>query len=147
MSSNRFGGLAANVTTPHRVVLLSPITGDPIKDKKGKEAFIEILASDSPEGRAFDKQRRAKFTKSVMQSPTGQPADDGDEFEANAEKLAVLTKGWHLVDPVTKEVIDVAFSKEAATEVYSAPGTGWLYRQVFAAAYNTANFMRRSSKI
>lgn len=144
--SSRFAALGANVSTPFQVELLDLKTDLPIKDKDGRVAFIEVLSNDSKEAREFDKQRRAASTRRIMRSGSANSAGDDDQLEGNIAKLAHLTKKWHLVDPVAKEVIDVPCTEEAAIELYSDPDTHYIYRQVWVACIDTANFMTRSPK-
>lgn len=140
---SKFGALAANVATPYRVELLDPISDDPIKDKQGNPAYIDVFSTDSEAGRAFDKEERRKI---VDRAAKGRAADLPDQYEMNAAKAARLTKGWRLVDPASGEVLDVPCNAENALELYSEPGMNWLFVQVWTAASNAANFMQRSPK-
>lgn len=137
---SKFGGLAASVSAPHRVELIDPITDQPIRDKKGNPAYIDVLSTDSAEGRAFDAGERKKFSERAVKGRAGELPD---QLDLNIAKAARLTKGWHLVDPETSEAIDVPCNADNAAELYSEPGMNWLFTQVWVAAANTANFMKR----
>jgi hypothetical protein len=143
--SSKFGALAANVSESYKVVLIDPFTDQPIIDKSGNPAFIEVLSADSDEGRAFDRERGVALTRKALRRG-GQSIDD-DALEQNVAKLARLTKAWHLVDPVLLEPINVECSVENAADLYSSGGTAHIFRQVWLGANEPANFMRRSSKI
>lgn len=140
---SKFAALAANVATPYRIELVDPITDQPIKDKKGNPAYIDILSTDSAAAREFDAGERKKVTEKAIK---GRSADLPDQFETNIAKAAKLTKAWHLVDPMSGEVIDVPCTAENAVELYSEPGMGWLFSQVWVGATDPANFMKRSAK-
>ncbi|GEM_PF-2107430 len=142
--SSKFAALAANVSQAFRVEIIDQITDLPIIDKDGKKAFIEVLSTDSDAGRAFDKDQRAALRRKAMKSRNGM-AEPGDQLEENIQKCAALTKAWHLVDPATREVIDVPCTAENAAELYAVPGMNWLFVQVWVAANDAANFMTRSS--
>lgn len=140
---SKFAALAADVATPCRVELLDPITDEAIKDKKGNPAYIDILSTDSAAAREFDAGERRRVTEKAIK---GRSADLPDQLETNVAKAAKLTKAWHLVDPVSRDVIDVPCNAENALELYSEPGMGWLFSQVWVGAANPANFMKRSAK-
>ena len=139
----KFSALAANVAETHRVELIDPITEDVLKDKDGNAAYIDVLSMESETGRAFDAEQRKRAFRQARKSRSGLP-DDIDPREENQQKLARLTKGWHLVDPNTREVLDVECNAEAALELYSEPGMDWIFRQVLAEAANAGNFLRKS---
>lgn len=139
---SKFAALAANVSDTYRVELIDPITDDILRDKDGNAAYIDVLSIDSEAGRTFDAEARQRAFRAARKSRTGMP-DDIDQLEENQRKLAKLTRGWHLVDPSTREKIDVPFSEKDALELYREPGMNWLFVQVFSGAANAGNFMKR----
>lgn len=143
--SSKFAALAANVSQSFKVEIIDQITDLPIIDKDGKKAFIEVLSTDSEAGRAFDRDQRAAYRRKAMKSRNG-IAEPPDQLEENVAKCAALTKSWHLVDPTTREVIDFPCGVDAAKELYGEPGMNWLFVQVWVAANDAANFMKRSSQ-
>lgn len=145
MTTNKFGALAANVSETFKVTIIDPSTDQPLKDKNDKEAYVEVLSSDSKEGRAFDKQRRTTQQQRAMRGGNRLLAQS-DPLDDEQAKLAHLTKGWHLVDPATLEPIDVPCSEQNALELFTADGMQWLYRQVWLGANETANFIKRPSR-
>lgn len=142
---SKFGSLSAPADQPFRVVLIDPATEAPLKDTEGQEAFIDVLSSQSDAGRKYDRERTQVITRRAMKSRSGVQVDD-DQFEANVTKLARLTKAWRLVDPATKQVLDVPCSPENAAEFYAAPLAFPFFVQVWTASNETANFMRPSSQ-
>ena len=142
--TSKFGGLAASVSDTFRVELIDPITDDVLRDRDGNAAYIDVLSTDSEAGRAFDAEARKRAFRSARKSRTGMP-DDIDQVEENQQKLARLTKGWRLVDPTTREVLDVPCTQANALELYGEAGMSWLFVQVFAGAANAGNFMKRGS--
>ncbi|MGE0290332.1 MAG: hypothetical protein AB7I42_24890 [Bradyrhizobium sp.] len=139
---SKFSALAANVADAFRVELVDPISDDILRDLNGAPAYIDVLSTDSEAAREFDAEARKRAFRAARKSRTGMP-DDIDQLEENQRKLAKLTRGWHLVDPGTREVIDVPFSERDALELYSEPGMNWLFQQVFVGAANAGNFMKR----
>lgn len=143
--TSKFAALAADVSDTYRVEIIDQVTDDILRDKEGKACYIDVLSTDSAVGRAFDADARKRTFRSARKSRTGMP-DDIDQLEENQQKLAKLTRGWYLVDPSTREQIDVECSPENAFELYSEAGMNWLYIQVWAGAANAGNFMKRPSK-
>jgi len=142
---SKFAALAADVSQSFKVEIIDQITDLPIVDKDGNKAFIEVLSTDSDAGRAFDKDQRSAYRRKAMKSRNG-IAEPNDPFEENVAKCAALTKTWHLVDPFTREVIDVPCTVDNAKELYGEAGMNWLFVQVWVAANDAANFMNRSSR-
>lgn len=141
---SKFAALAANVADTFRVELIDPISDDVLRDRDGKPAYIDVLSADSEIGRAFDAEARQRAFRAARKSRTGMP-DDIDQLAENQRKLARLTKGWHLVDPHSRDVLPVPFTEKDAGDLYAEPGLNWLFTQVWAAAANPANFMKRNS--
>lgn len=141
---SKFGNLAANTSEVFRVEIIDATTDEVLRDKEGKASYIEVLAADSVEGRAFDRDRQQVFRKKAARTRGGMP--DFDQLEENVAKCAALTKGWYLVDPVTREKIDVDCTRANALELYSVPGMHWLFIQPWVALNDAANFIRSSSR-
>jgi len=139
---SKFSALAANVADTYRVELIDPISDDILRDIDGNAAYIDVLSTDSETGRIFDAEARQRAFRAARKSRTGMP-DDIDHLEENQRKLANLTRGWYLVDPNTREKIDVPFSAKDALELYREPGMNWLFVQVYSGAANAGNFMKR----
>lgn len=137
----KFGALVARVDQAHRENIISPLTGEVLKDKNGKAAFIEVYSSDSKVGRDFDLEQRSAL-KRQMRVGDFEPTDD---LVVNQKKCAALTRDWYLVDPATLEPINEPCTPENALALYSEPGINWLFVQAWVAANRTANFMLRPS--
>lgn len=142
--SSKFGGLAANVTTPSRMIIIHPSTGKPITDKSGQKAYIDFFSQDSDVGRQHVRDRASDQVKRAQQADAGDVA--GDPIEDQSALLSALAAGWNLVDPTTETAIDFPFTgKDSATELFSAPELGWLRRQGWLYVINAGNFMPGSS--
>ncbi len=139
---SKFGSLKANVETTFKQEIISPLTGDVLRDKNGNAAFVEVYSSESKIGREHDKAQRRAQAK-LQRAGNYEPPD---QLEANITKCAALTKTWLLVDPSTGDALDVPCNMENALECFSDPGLEWLYLQAWLAANRTANFMQRPSK-
>lgn len=141
-STSKFAGLGADVETPFKVVLRHPRTGQPIKDKAGREAHIEVLSWDSARGDAFDRETASRELERLA---SGRPHDDETEFARQTGRLAVLTVAWYLVDPGTREPLTVECTPANAVELYGANATRWIHKLVLPEALKTANFMTPSA--
>jgi len=141
-------GVATEASSKMQIVLPGEI--DPLVDKANVEAFIAFMPWDSDVGRKFDQdlQREAvrKGFRQKSRSELRAEAESVDAVREQADRLSALAVGWHLVDPETRQPIDVPFSKENAHELFMAPEMAWLRRQCWVFVANEANFMRRSSK-
>jgi hypothetical protein len=146
---SKFGALAVATDARSKMPIILPGEIDPAIDDDGKEGFIEFLPWDSDPGREVDKKRRIEnVRKGFRQRSRAElraEAENEDQTEFQAERLAALATSWHLVGP-DKKVIDVPFSKENALELFSSPETAWLLRQAWVFVANEANFMKSSAK-
>jgi hypothetical protein len=133
----KFGNLSGAADGTFRVRLLDRKTDRPIKDQAGEEAWIDVIYSNSTIGRMLDvdiARERAALGKRDTQ------------LELNIMKLARMTKGWHLVDPVTREAIDVSPTVENAEEFYLLPLASDFFVQAWVASHAAENFMPDSPK-
>jgi hypothetical protein len=149
MINGKFGALGVETGKPSRMSIVLPGDIEPLKDEQGREAYIDFLPWDSEPGRKFDQeQQRDQVRKGFRQrSQAEQRADleNADIIKAQADRLAVLATGWHLVDP-DGNAIDVPFSKSNALELFMTPELGWLRRNAWTYIGSERNFMKRSSK-
>lgn len=129
-----FDGLKLAVDTPARIPLLHPITGQPLRDSDGADAYIEVLAWTGTAGRAFDRVIQDRNLKRAVGRATAEQIE-GDM----TDKLARLTRGWRLVS-LDGVALDIAFSEGNARECYAMPELAWLREQVFQAQADLGNF-------
>jgi hypothetical protein len=160
MSNSKFASLAADVSKPFRVELIDPATDEVIRDNSqsvpdpndpdgkrmiGKAAYINVWSTDGPQARSHGKAKRKEMNLRIKQSRNGK-IDPDDQLDENIALTALLTVEWYLVDRLTGEAIDVPCSPEAAADLYSPPGMGWIFTQAFVGASSTANFLPKPSK-
>ena len=134
---SKFGNLSGAADGTFRVRLIDRKTDQPVTNKAGEEAWIDVIYSNSAAGRTLDAEiarERAALGKRDTQ------------FELNVMKLARMTKAWHLVDPITCETINVRLSVDDAEEFYSLPLASDYFVQAWVACHAAENFMRDSSK-
>jgi hypothetical protein len=137
---NKFSGLELEVEKPYRLILLHPITRQPLRDAEGNEAYVEHYSADSEIARKH--QRAVQRRRLAMR---GRLKITPEEIEAEAtEVLAALTVGWFLVD-LTGNPIDLPFTQQDARELYSSPAVGWLREQLDESAADRGNFSKGSS--
>lgn len=146
MSKGKFDALAAEVDVPFKVILIDPLTDAPIEDNQGQKAFIEVLSADSTEGQLFDKEGR-RVTNTRLMAGRKEAVANEDAVETNKRKTARLTKSWHLVDPVSREAIDVPCNQANALELYMSNRTHHVWQQVWMGAIEPGNFIKRSPTI
>lgn len=140
---SRFGGLAIAASAAFRMELMSPLTGQPLRDKEGKAAYIEVFSTRSPAAEQWRREADEMANRARRRKDKGESYDE--KQARGVEMLTALTGGWYLVD-LQGLPIDAPFSKEAARELYSAPETSWIGEQVILAATEDANFIKPSSK-
>ena len=137
---NDFSGLELEVETPFRLVLVHPITRQPMRDEQGNPAYIDHYSSDSEIARKH--QRNIQRRRLAMR---GRMKITPEELEAESvDILAALTVDWHLVD-LKGQVIDLEFSQEHARRLYANPAVSWLREQLDESTADRANFSKGSS--
>lgn len=147
--SSKFGSLVADTEVPFRKFLDDPANGRPIADKNGKRAYIDVLPNGGAAAKLFDKEQREK---EAQEAAAGNLSDaDAGDRNVTREKLktARLTRGWYLVDPDTREHLDVECTEENARELYlssSLMAIG-LWAQAYGALNLTPNFIKRSAAL
>jgi hypothetical protein len=137
---DKFDALGLDVEEPSRLILLNPADNKPILDLEGKEAYIDLLSTDSDVAR-----RHERANGNRRMSRRGKTKIEELEDENNS-LLAALTKGWHLVNPKDGSVIDVPLTAQDAYRLYSSGKTAWIRDQAWAHAGERANFSGSSSK-
>lgn len=135
----KFAKLAADVAASYRAEIIDPRTNAPLRDRDGNVSYIDVLSTDSPKAREFEKGRRKDLRQRLLRSRTG-TIDTPDQIDENCELLALLTVDWHLVG-WDGEVIDLPCTVENATELYTEPGMASIFNAVWFAANNVANFL------
>lgn len=137
---SKFAGLEIPVDQPQRMVLVHPITRQPLCDPEGRQAYLDIYSADSEAAR---RHNRAIQRKRLAMRGRGRITPEELEGEG-VDLLAALTTGWHLVG-VDGQAIDVPFSIETARELYASPALAWIREQVDEFAADRGNFAAASS--
>lgn len=132
---SKFSGLALGVEQPARMIILHPVTRQPLRNTEtGEDAYVDILSAGSAVGRAHDRSVTDKQLRARGRRMTA------EEIEADiTEKIAKLTRGWSLVT-LDGEPLAVAFDAAAARELYSLPELAWLRDQALEFAGDLGNF-------
>ena len=136
---SKFAGLEIAVEKPQRMILVHPMTRQPLRDEKG-DAYIELFSGDSKVARDHN---RAIQRRRLAQRGRGRITPEELEAEAT-ELLAALTAGWHLVT-LDGQPLDVPFNTQTARELYAAPSLAWIREQVDEFAADRGNFATASS--
>lgn len=148
MSGLNFGLLEVDVSATSKMPLVLPGEVDPVVDEQGQEGYLEFLPWDSEEGRKVERDmQRTNVRKGFRLKSAAElrrEAEDEDPVDDQVKRIVALITGWHLVGP-DKKVIDVAFSKDNAVELFSSPKMAWLRRRAFTYINNERNFMKSGS--
>src|SRR4029077_990726 len=140
MQNGKFSGLELEVETPFRLILVHPVTRQPLRDEDGNPAYIDHYSADSEIARKH--QRNIQRRRLAMR---GRMRITPEELEAEAvDILAALTVGWYLVGTKGQK-INTPFTQENARELYGDPTITWLREQVDESTADRANFSQGSS--
>jgi hypothetical protein len=137
---SKFAGLSLPVDTTAKMMILHPLTQQPLADKNGNEAFIELFSKDSQRARAFNRNATQRKLDMRGRATVSVVSIENENFGLAAE----LTKGWMLVD-LAGQVIDVDCTTVNARELYADPSMTWLYEQVDAFTGARGNFSKPSA--
>jgi hypothetical protein len=133
--------LELEVDKPSRMIVLDSGTNLPMRDKAGKEAFVDVFSTDSDIARKF--KREIKTSRLRARNPnslTGAKLEDED-----IQLLAALTgPEWYLVTK-SGDPIDLPCTRENALKLYANHRMAWLTDQVDGHASARANFSKVSS--
>ncbi len=138
--SNKFAALELETEKPGRMVVVHPITRQPLKDAEGAESYIDLYSSDSSIARKYD---RSVFRQRLNMRGRGKVQPEQIEAEG-VGRLAALTAGWYLVD-LKGTPLEVSFSDDNAREIYGATQVAWLREQVEEYTTDRENFSKASS--
>lgn len=140
---NSFAGLELAVEKPQRMTLMHPVTGQPIRDGDGNEAWIDLYSADSKIAR--DHSNAIQRRRLAAARTRGATAVTPEQLDAEAvDLLAALTTGWRLLT-LAGEPLDVPFSPQHARELYSSPALSWVRVQADEFAASRGNFAPASS--
>jgi hypothetical protein len=136
---SKFAALALDTEKPGRMLVVHPVSRQPLRDGEGKEAYIDLYSGDSEQARRHYRAvtRRRLALKRAKVSP--------EEIEAEAvELLCALTAGWYLLDLEGKP-LEVEFTADNARELYGLAAVAWLRDQVDEYIADRGNFSKASS--
>lgn len=114
----------------HKVILINPITGKPIKDDNKEDMWIEVYGADT-------KQYRAAMADVARSLVGTEPKDDKEEEVLSL--LTGVTANWHI--QFNGEHPEC--TPEAARELYRKQL--WIREAVDRAVHNRANFFVMAS--
>ncbi len=137
---SKFSALELETDKPFRLVILHPVSRQPLKDAEGKEAYVDIHSADSDIAKKFD---RKVFRARLNMRGRGKVQPEQLEAEAVA-RLAALTTGWYLLD-LAGNHLDVSFSADNAEALYGNARVSWLREQLEEGSTDRENFSKASS--
>lgn len=136
---SKFSGMALPVDKPARMTIVHPINRQPLRDKDGNEAYIELYSGDSDAARKHERsvaRRRLAMRGRLKLTP--------EEIEAEGvELLSAITAGWRLA-ALDGSPLDVPFTPDNARELYSDNAMSWLREQVNEFTADRGNFSAAS---
>lgn len=136
---SKFAGMALEVDKPSRMVIVHPVSRQPLRDAEGKEAYIELYSGDSDVAK---KHHRAVQRRRLAMKGRGKITPEELEAE-HVEFLGALTVGWYLVD-LSGAPISVPFSPENARDLYAEAALSWVREQVDEFTGDRGNFSKAS---
>ncbi len=118
------------------IEILHPITRAPTGAK------VTLMGPEHPARKRvqFDLQRKLRTT--LAKKGRFDVGDPEEEERQEIDRLAAFTLGWQGIGVDGKEI---AFSKEAAADLYAKPEMAWLRRQLQAGLGDLENFIRNSA--
>lgn len=140
--TSKFAALELETDKPGRMIIVHPVSRQPLRDAEGKEAYIDLYSADSEVAR---KHHRTVQRRRLAMRGRGKLTPEELDAE-NVELLAALTTGWYLLD-LAGNVIDVPSNAENAREIYGNSKIAWLREQVDEYAVDRGNFSMASSAI
>src|SRR5437879_6088795 len=90
---NSIEDLELEVDKPFRMPVLHPMNNLPMRDTEGKEAYVDVLSSDS----AIAKKIRREIKTSRLQTRNPRSLTGAKLEDEDVELLAALSTGWYLV--------------------------------------------------
>lgn len=137
---SKFSGLGLSVGASARMIIVHPVTQQPLRNRAtGEAAYVDIMSADSEAGR---RHQRATLNKRLSARARKISAE---EIEAeNVELLVALMRDWRLVT-LAGDAIDVPFAENDAREMLLDPNLGWLRTQIDAFAGDLGNFQTQTA--
>ena len=134
---SRFSDLALSLDQTGRMTILHPVTGQPLVSvATGEAAWIDVLAAQSPAGRAHQRQM---LVRALERGGQARRASYEDVMGDEAARLSKLVRGWFLVS-LDGRPMEVPFSEGAALELFTEESLWWLRDQVATFAADLGNF-------
>lgn len=105
------------------------------KTRQGTGAFITLAGPEHPDRKAqtFNMIRKARAdmarAAAARRGAVRQPDDPEDDLRDSITMLASITLGWRGISQGGKPI---AFSKQAALDLYTDPKRQWIVRQLMA---------------
>lgn len=140
---SKFDALHLEVDKPARMTVMLPGMPQPLCDTAGEPAWIDLLSHDSIAAQQFD-DRQAEMMLQKRQASPGYIPPPIEARRQLVERAAALTVGWRLLG-LDGSALDVAFSREAAIELYGDHRMQWLFDQVVTHLHRRQNFMPAKS--
>jgi hypothetical protein len=136
---SRFASLALDTDTPRRMTIIHPKTREPMVDRDGVEAFLDLLALTS----APAQKARNRIQQRRIEARQRRVTVEDTEAES-MEVLAACTVAWHLVG-LDGAHINVPCDRDAALELYTTPGLRFIVDQAITFADSAGNYLPGSS--
>lgn len=118
-----------------------------IKDPNGEPTGVvfEMAGPEHPDRKRITFAQARKFMKAYAKKGQAEMPEPEDAEAQKKENLAAFTLGWKgLADENGKAI---AFSKQAALDMYNDPELAWLVDQLDSALGDKELFITRSAKV
>lgn len=133
----------AGYDTPHRLILKHPATNEPMPDKDGEAAYVDIYSPRSVKAEEYQKARYQELVKDAKKNNKKPPTYEEAKAKDGAF-YAAMTAGAFFVKPSTgvgQRDPDTA----ALIEIYSNPHAQWIIAQMNEAMADDTLFLTGTS--
>lgn len=137
-----FDAMGLAVDRPARMILMHPVTNQPLVDAQGEPGWIEVYSADSKIATA----RRLAIQQRRLDNVRGRGKLQAVTMEAEGtEVLVAITAAWRLLDMHGRELA-IPCTPQNAQKLYTLPSTTWVREQVNEFAAERGNYAPPSSE-
>ena len=91
---SKFKGMSVPVDKAERMTITHPISTEPLVDKSGKAAYLDLFSGDSERARSYNRRSTQKRLDMRGRAVVSAASIESDNYGL----LAEITAGWYLVD-------------------------------------------------
>ncbi|MFZ6755757.1 hypothetical protein ACO0K9_00940 [Undibacterium sp. Ji50W] len=119
------------------VELKHPETGAPL------DATVTLMGPEHPSRKALEFARQRELRKGLQKTGKVQFGDPVEDEQDAIDELVAITTGWSGI--CNDDGSAIAFSAQAARDLYTKEDLGWLRTQLFTAKNERERFIKSSA--